>query len=1082
MDIYRTHELHLRLSKEVENLEKEFDADQQDALRELQQAQDEIENKSREDRLLLEKGLGSIPPDFGQFIEEKRDFYLRQATQKYEERLENGRKRFIEKVAAVNEKWRSLPFNMEDTPTPPARLSNGTRSPGMLMAKPSFTQYHPPPAQLAPKAQPAMMPPISNPSNLLPRPPRALPTQLGRKSAPASYAPKRTISETQSPGKIVATEQQLEKRPSTRRSMTFDEVYQNGDAKYKHFIVEYPPESEEFYILKCDDHGVHFGANPLAGAAKHLASRMHNNQSKNYSVAIDALGFRVIGCTSELARLNNTAVESASHNGYKPVNLLQLSVGKRARFVEANPEFAFWDPTPIPPLTSPAVETPVPVMAPPPLRETASPAMAPPPLRDISTPSPAKDRRRSLHARTPSDRSTRSAVLIPDPKPGSLYKGFWKDKRHYPVMVLPVEEANLSSVGLKKTLEDTKLLKDVPPCYEFGKTAEGKFKLERWAPGYEDGGPMVKQRQVPVMYFDRDMSFGWLCIRDLSPFDFDDPDWRQIPFFQKAVEHWESLNKVDTTAPARGENASSAQQPRLIPIPASLSEPALSLATTTAAAAPTTPTVPTTSTPPTASTPPTIPTAPTESPAMASTAMVSIAIAPTAALSRPKSVSVAAPEPTQKPVTPAVATEPKAAPSEPQPVSTAVSKPPAAIVASVAAAPKTTTAPTAVSPRSQPVSATGPKPSAAVVASPTAAAASPTATKPAAPNTASVTSQSGPSSIPPAVVRLAEIAKTDPQLRALIEKVGSKEGTKEDEERLTSIVDRIASELSSSGEAVAATVQSLRPSSVKSDAKNPTARVEASGTGASASHLSLKEGKKGQGLGLKSPQSSKPPTPQLAKATIPSAATPSPLVTAGPTPESSTANSRTSSPTEAPTSTTTPINNPAAAAAKPATFVKSENRVTTAPMAVAAKTGQPPNEKFEVTIGKGSWNVETNEPWGDDRTVRLIACSQTKVASTAPGQEYQYCPYKFDIDPMNFANAVVENCPSSPTPNAKTVVTIVLKKEREGSGDRKVVLTFDRFVNPDTNAVESGRVQARRFCRWLRGVNTSIAYSNKSFK
>lgn len=468
---------------------------------------------------------------------------------------------------------------------------------------------------------------------------------------------------------------------------------------------------------------------------------------------------------------------------------------------------------------------------------------------------------------------------------------------------------------------------------------------------------------------------------------------------------------------------------------------------------------------------------------------------------------MAAPEPAQKSVTPAVATAPKAVPSKPQPVSAAVSKPPAAVVASAAAgpsqpqtaaaaaavpkpatrtpaAPKTTTAPTAVSPRSQPVSAAGPKPSAAVVASPTSAAASPTATKPAASNTASVTTQSGPSGIPPAVVRLAEIAKTDPQLRALIEKVGSKEGTKEDEERLTSIVDRIAAELSSSGEAVAATVQSLRPSSAKSDAKNPTARAESSG--APASRPSPKEGKKGPGLGLKSPESSKPPTPQLAKATIPSTATPTPLVTAGPTPESSKANSRTSSPTEAPTSTTTLINIPAAAAAaKPATFVKPEQGVATAPAPAAAKTGQPPNnEKFEVTIGKGSWNVETSEPWGDDRTVRLIACSQTKIASTAPGQEYQYCPYKFDIDPMNFADAVVENSPStSPNANAKTIVTIVLKKELEGSGgeDRKVVLTFDRFVNPDTNAVESGRVQARRFCRWLRGVNTSIAYSNKRF-
>lgn len=283
-------------------------------------------------------------------------------------------------------------------------------------------------------------------------------------------------------------------------------MYQEGNAKFKHIIVEYPPESGEFYILKCDDHGVHFGANPLAGAAKHLASKMHDHQSKNYSVAIDTLGFRVIGCNAELAQRNNTAVEEAAVNGYKPVNLLQLSVGKRARYVDANPEFANSFSTPIPslPLASPAAEAPS-AMAPPPSRDTASPAMAPPSSRDTSTPSPAKDRRKSSHIRTPSDRSTRSAVLIPNPKPASLYKGFWnQDKRYYPVMVLPVKEADLSSVGLEKTLADTKLLQTVPLCYKLDKTA-GKIKFEGWAPGYEDGGPLVKLRQVPVMYFDRDM-------------------------------------------------------------------------------------------------------------------------------------------------------------------------------------------------------------------------------------------------------------------------------------------------------------------------------------------------------------------------------------------------------------------------------------------------------------------------------------------------------------------------------------------------------------------------------------------------
>ena len=371
------------------------------------------------------------------------------------------------------------------------------------------------PTQLAYEAQPTVHPSVSNPSNMLPKPPTA--------TLPASSTPKRRIAETQSPNEILTNEQRPAKRLSTQRSITFDEVYQDGNADFKHIIVEHPAGSADFYIVKCDDHGVHFGIKPLQGAAKHLASRMHHHQSKEFNVAIETLGFRVIGCNAELVRKNNAAVEEAFLNGYKPVNLLQTSAGKRAKFLEDNPAFAAAYHAAGPVLASPAAETLAPAMAPPPPRETASPTKAPlrsldastpsptkAPLqsRDASTPSPAKERRKPLHVRTPSDRSTRSAVLIPDPKPATLYKGFWiADKRHYPVMVLPLNEPDLSSVGLKKgkTLEDTKLLEDVPVCYKLGKTAEGKIKFEGWAPGYEYGGPLFKQRQVPVMYFDRDM-------------------------------------------------------------------------------------------------------------------------------------------------------------------------------------------------------------------------------------------------------------------------------------------------------------------------------------------------------------------------------------------------------------------------------------------------------------------------------------------------------------------------------------------------------------------------------------------------
>lgn len=113
MDVYQLHQLHLRFSQEVDDLEKELKAAKQNALQDLRRARNEIENRSQQERSMLQESLGTVPPNLGQFIDEKRDFYLRQATQLHEERLENDRKRFVEKLSAVNKKWRALPFDVE---------------------------------------------------------------------------------------------------------------------------------------------------------------------------------------------------------------------------------------------------------------------------------------------------------------------------------------------------------------------------------------------------------------------------------------------------------------------------------------------------------------------------------------------------------------------------------------------------------------------------------------------------------------------------------------------------------------------------------------------------------------------------------------------------------------------------------------------------------------------------------------------------------------------------------------------------------------------------------------------------------
>lgn len=113
MDIFALHRLHFQFSQEVELLEKDLEADKEKALQQLREQKNEIENTRLEERSMIQQHLGVIPPHLEQFIDEKRDFLLRQATQNYETKLENERKQFVEKISAVNKKWRALPFDVD---------------------------------------------------------------------------------------------------------------------------------------------------------------------------------------------------------------------------------------------------------------------------------------------------------------------------------------------------------------------------------------------------------------------------------------------------------------------------------------------------------------------------------------------------------------------------------------------------------------------------------------------------------------------------------------------------------------------------------------------------------------------------------------------------------------------------------------------------------------------------------------------------------------------------------------------------------------------------------------------------------
>lgn len=297
------------------------------------------------------------------------------------------------------------------------------------------------------------------------------------------------------------------------RNIKFKDVYCNGKPVYKHMIVEYPSKSARFYILRCDEHVVHFNKNPLHGAAKHLHSMQHGYMPKDYERAVDLLGHRVPDCTHELADLNNDMVLAAFGKGYKPLNANHMNNSKRRAY---------------------ELEHGVSLGATP---ETA-PSFAN--LKNWN----AKRQTAAQPAAQP------AATRVETPVAGDMYLVFWnEDKRTYPVMILPsqgpLERYHLPNESIfhppdhgpqppSKT-GDRAIMTAAPRCYAWDAQAG---QIVGWAPGFEDGGSRVSEREFPVMFFDEGRNFGSVPLRELLPFNFNDPQYHEIPYFNDAVEHY----------------------------------------------------------------------------------------------------------------------------------------------------------------------------------------------------------------------------------------------------------------------------------------------------------------------------------------------------------------------------------------------------------------------------------------------------------------------------------------------------------------------------------------------------------------
>ncbi|KAK8092640.1 uncharacterized protein PG998_014805 [Apiospora kogelbergensis] len=261
----------------------------------------------------------------------------------------------------------------------------------------------------------------------------------------------------------------------------FDEVFQNGLALHKHMIIQYPPESDRWYLLRCDDHGLHFNQNPLHGAARHMRAAEHRGPKRHldintlkdadsWSLAIQTMGLRVSNCDATKAQQNNTAFTQALDAGYKPIK------------PDSNKK--------------------------------------PAPSQIISQPQPAPREQEVLGdasrlSTEPEWSEENGGELITHPLEGKPYLGYWRSGSRgqgwHALVVLPL--GRFDAIGLHGSLLETELAKSIPACYD----RQSATDLQ-WAEGYRDGERLVAKRRFPDMMMPTPAWYNWLAASDLRPF------------------------------------------------------------------------------------------------------------------------------------------------------------------------------------------------------------------------------------------------------------------------------------------------------------------------------------------------------------------------------------------------------------------------------------------------------------------------------------------------------------------------------------------------------------------------------------
>ncbi|RSL58701.1 hypothetical protein CEP54_007617 [Fusarium duplospermum] len=290
-------------------------------------------------------------------------------------------------------------------------------------------------------------------------------------------------------------------RSHAKRRVTFDEVFQDGNAAVKHFIVQVPSSDGLWYILHCDEHEKAFQHPALRGAAAHLKGSKHALPWYPTSLeVVKHFGVEVVDCDAELAEKNNSVALAAGQTSKKSP--------------ESNKE-------------SPESK----------VDEKPSPKKR----QHESNESEVKEK--EISRRNPKQRRLSG---ITRPIPGRIYLTYWETTRDWlPALILP--HIGLEAFGIPSTLEELGLMKNTPACLR----CEPDTQNLKWREGYEHDGTHAMDRQFPVLFFDRrdfpeGASAGWVKASDLQELRVFHTSSRLVPNLKVAKKYLRNRLQQET--------------------------------------------------------------------------------------------------------------------------------------------------------------------------------------------------------------------------------------------------------------------------------------------------------------------------------------------------------------------------------------------------------------------------------------------------------------------------------------------------------------------------------------------------------